>query len=33
MESEHLKVSVRVRPLLHIDNTFDKVIYIDVRTM
>ena len=28
MESENLKVAVRVRPLLEIDNTHDIVVYV-----
>ena len=28
MESEHLKVAVRVRPLLEIDNSRDIVAYV-----
>jgi hypothetical protein len=29
MESEHLKVAVRIRPLLGIDNTSESVIYTE----
>ena len=28
MESEHLKVAVRVRPLIDLDNTRDTIVYI-----
>lgn len=34
MESEHLKVAVRIRPLLDIDNTRDVAVYVgEVRFM